>query len=686
MFDTSIPWTGDPAERIVISLDIGNTYSSVCIVHLEFGKAPVIRSVTRYPPGLASSRTPSACAYDKQDMPQAFGGDVFLPYNVDRARVQQWTSVTGYKAQVLQIPKEEASGYKGMKGKLMRKPRSISSTSTTLSIPSSPSTNSLISTSPSTISLLRPTTPESLMEAHQATRRHSDASSSPDFNIALTSDGAVSNGKKLIEHHGPKLLVIYADVMKHLIASARIWFGETVQDGIEIFDRLWDTSVFLFAHPADWGEPETLLITQAMLKGRILSDGFHPSRLYFLKEPAATVYFARHHVREPASKWLAPGTSFAACDAAELGTSVIGYTVATLVPLLKLRSFEPVSRLAEGAGSVTRAFHAYIKKRLAKTKFKGAEHAALMVEQFEKKIKCKFSGPGDNFELRFGTDGSDSGAKITNGRISVSGVDIEEVFKPTVEAIIVRLSSVVGRGAAGYILLSGGFGESPYLQRRLREKFDPQGVKLVISDIPSHTAVSEGAARFYLAHQVQPRPLQSSIGCSTAFERSKAPKAKGNEFCSISGKKFVLGKWAEIVPKGHIFSPDQEVRKSFHTKFVLGTDQPPLLTIGLWSHTEERPPSESEKRVHWMTDGQGASLPEYEEVCEVSAELNTLVSHLPAFGKSRSPKGVEIPGWVIIEVEVVVYLGPMCLEACICWIEDGVERRSAPGAIPRHFF
>lgn len=240
MFDTSIPWTGDPAERIVISLDIGNTYceysssvslrvsltlsvfryqiASVCIVHLEFGKAPVIRSVTRYPPGLASSRTPSACAYDKQDMPQAFGGDVFLPYNVDRARVQQWTSVTGYKAQVLQIPKEEASGYKGMKGKLMRKPRSISSTSTTLSIPSSPSTNSLISTSPSTISLLRPTTPESLMEAHQATRRHSDASSSPDFNIALTSDGAVSNGKKLIEHHGPKLLVIYADVMKHLIA------------------------------------------------------------------------------------------------------------------------------------------------------------------------------------------------------------------------------------------------------------------------------------------------------------------------------------------------------------------------------------------------------------------------------------------------------------------------------------
>lgn len=51
-------------------------------------------------------------------------------------------------------------------------------------------------------------------------------------------------------------------------------------------------------------------------------------------------------------------------------------------------------------------------------------------------------------------------------------------------------------------------------------------------------------------------------------------------------------------------------------------------------------------------DTTGASLPEYEEVCEVSAELNTLVSHLPAFGKSRSPKGVEIPGWVIIEVEV----------------------------------
>lgn len=58
-----------------------------------------------------------------------------------------------------------------------------------------------------------------------------------------------------------------------------------------------------------------------------------------------------------------------------------------------------------------------------------------------------------------------------------------------------------------------GFGESPYLQRRLREAFPAQ--RVVTADEPSKKAVAEGGALFYSHDKVVARGTRFEFGVPT---------------------------------------------------------------------------------------------------------------------------------------------------------------------------
>lgn len=132
---------------------------------------------------------------------------------------------------------------------------------------------------------------------------------------------------------------------------------------------------------------------------------------------------------------------------------------------------------------------------------------------------------------------------------SLDRQEIEDLFRPTVDALIVRLSSILPRGSATSILLSGGFSESPYVQSRLSSTFSPSGINLIIAEIPSHTAVAEGALRFYLSEIVKKRRCRFEIGIAGAVGWSENWE-RGMErevFTSVSGTRYILGKWTAVV-------------------------------------------------------------------------------------------------------------------------------------------
>ncbi|KAM0746087.1 hypothetical protein T439DRAFT_384352 [Meredithblackwellia eburnea MCA 4105] len=662
-------------EQLVITLDVGNTFSSVSIAHLEFGQIPTIRTVTRYPGGHASSRTPSSIAYDLKERPRAYGAETLEASVVSRAKTEGWVVVTGFKAQMKPAPSDGEVTQSAKSRKLSKKPKPERS-ATNLTIPSSPSTLSLNSLSQSTTSsgyplLSRSLIPDQLIDA---------------YGEYLDGDWVVppisSNGKKMARYEGPVLKLIYADHIKHLVACARAWFAETTPQGEDVFVRLWPTCTFIIPHPADWGSAETDVLRDAMQLARLVPAEplFQPHRLVFLKETAAIVYFARAHAGVAGQNWATSQQPFVLCDTAEVGTSVIGYKVVALSPLLKLQPYDPLSKLPVGARTVTQAFQTFITKKLSKSKFRNAENVTVAVQEFERLIKPKFGSHEENFEIRLLGDATDLGANIVNGFLTLKGVDIEDVFQPTIAAILARVSAVASLGEAKAIVVAGGFGESPYLQRRLRETFEPRGISIIIPEIPTHNAVSEGAARFYLTHTIQPRQLQVDFGVSSAVDWSSNWE-KGMDrpiFTSVDGKRFILGKWTAVAGKNSRISSDTVFRKTYNMKYVLDSGEEPNFKLELWTHD---PASEPETNG-WMTNLEGKPYPNFTSIGEVAADLRTLVEEAMHKGTSNS----KAKKWVQLDVQLLLYVGAESLQACVAWTEKGVERRGPPLSIKNASF
>lgn len=62
-----------------------------------------------------------------------------------------------------------------------------------------------------------------------------------------------------------------------------------------------------------------------------------------------------------------------------------------------------------------------MRNRLSSTKFKSADHLALIMDFFEDKIKWRFNHSDDVFSVRLAESGNDSSAGIREGVLLISG-------------------------------------------------------------------------------------------------------------------------------------------------------------------------------------------------------------------------------------------------------------------------
>ncbi|BGO94944.1 hypothetical protein NBRC10512_000623 [Rhodotorula toruloides] len=687
------------AEKLVLAFDVGNSASSVALTHLTWSCAPLstpsaLRTVLTFPfssPSLTPipSRTPSMMAYDREDTPRMYGAEALTPEGRERIKEEGWVVVKGWKEQMRPMDSpSSATSTSVAKKKLLRKakPAPLSSPSPYAArlapAPASMGTSStsLASMKGSTWSL----SSEGLLDAVDARADYDwvDLTNTPSNGSGGSSTKAVAPVEKkrkvVTVHSGPRLRDIYAAWLRHLTACARAWFGERTPNGEATFLRLWSTCVFVIAIPADWTTAETDMIRESMEDAGLLPERFAVGRLIFVKEPASIAHCARRHTKDPEKTWLKEGGSFVLCDAAEEGVSIIGYTVAANHPRLRLRAYEPVSRLPAGTAAITSAFRTFLELRLARTKFKSASIASHLVEEFRTKVLPVFAGvavaPDAEYKLRIQKDGAemdhklekgiDSGARIRDGWMTLTAQDVEDVFKPAVNDIIVRLSSVLSRGSAKHILLSGGFGESPYLVHRLRETFRPPHASLVIPSLPAHSAVCEGALRFYLSETLQPRTTKFALGVMTAVDWATSwEKAMASREVSVGsgGQKYVLGKFSEVVAKDSLLDPSTRWTKTFNMQYSLNRDEPPILAETLWLFD---PDAALEGDDGWIIAPDGRPRPGYRIAGRVVAELDSLVLSLP---ERRTATEV----YVHLEVQLVVYVGAESLEARFEWEEEG---------------
>ncbi|GAA5887319.1 hypothetical protein JCM16303_006590 [Sporobolomyces ruberrimus] len=709
-------------ERLIISIDVGNSFSSVTMAHLSWNTvplsrspstAPSIRTVLQYPasnPSLTPnpSRTPSLIYYDHEDRPRAHGAECLTVEAKERAKNEGWTLVKALKEQMnprqpqeVETPRVEprAQDSKRLLKKAKTSPqlkRDESETSlgktARLSTQSLSSTNSLSSSGSG-----KSGTPEDPRRLSNGTKMEGleiSSSSTRSSTSSKESKGKAEKEKKekpVKVHHGPKLRDIWGDHLKHLVACARAYYGENVPEGEKTFDRLWSTCVFVIPHPSDWGVLELDLIQEAMIKANLVPRKSIEDKIVFIKDSVATTCFAQRHIGRA---WLKAGESFVVCDATD-SVSITGYNAVQVSPRLQIIPFETVSRLDAGVGSILRSFEGFLENRLRKTKFKSSLPSSIpaLLEEFQSRILPGFTGADEQNQsaetrLRIvpegkekevkGATSSDKGARIEKGWMTISSGDVEAVLKPSVDALIVRLSSIVPRGAAKNILLTGGFGESPYLLRRLLDTFQPQGVRIVLPDIPAHNAVSEGALRYYLSHQLLPRKTRYNLGFEVAVDATTQFAGSPNKrdvFAGSGGSKLIKGKFSSIVRAGEIMDDKNPNYQPYHMRYRLASGEPPIFSTLLWAQD----PSCKEGQDGWIFSPDGQVQKAYRPVCQITADLGSLVENSKVCGDG-------IKAFVFLDIFLVVLVGVSSLEAMVVWRENGELRRGQASVIADEFF
>jgi hypothetical protein len=63
----------------------------------------------------------------------------------------------------------------------------------------------------------------------------------------------------------------------------------------------------------------------------------------------------------------------------------------------------------------------------------------------------------------------------------------------------------------------GGYGESPYLKKVLREAYASWDIQVVISDEPSKKAVAEGSVIWFVRRLVVARSVRTTYGISLVY-------------------------------------------------------------------------------------------------------------------------------------------------------------------------
>lgn len=434
-------------EKLVFCADIGTTQSAVTLIHLLPGSIPRVKLVSSWPGAPGEFKTPSIILYDAFGIPRACGASVLEESVQVTAENEGWWKCELWKASLHQ---EIAT------------------------LPPSPSDSSLSSRA-----------------------RYPDASYFQKTYGPSTAGNSVTS------------LRIYGDWISYLVTEARLWFGRTVPDGATVWEKLERTMEFVLSHPNGWNSSQQLVqkwflhtaLLNAVPSASLEAVG-ETDRVVFVSEGHAAAHYAAHYASS-GTRWLAPRSQFLVVDAGASTTNISAYVIEQTKPKLKVTVPTPSVCVQPGGIFPTHYAMNIIKAKLAGSKFDDAETLADIKLQFDTKTKLVFDDPAIDHHFKVGNESCNDLAKgISRGRLTLKGFEVAASFKPSVDSIFEGIHNHIQGTPVTHIFLYGGFGESPYLQRRLRETYGPGGIRITTSDQPAKKAVVEGAAFYYLYEKV----------------------------------------------------------------------------------------------------------------------------------------------------------------------------------------
>ncbi|KAG8726748.1 hypothetical protein FRC11_014561 [Ceratobasidium sp. 423] len=352
--------------------------------------------------------------------------------------------------------------------------------------------------------------------------------------------------------NGVTLPQIYADFMSYLLKHTEPFFKARIVDGPAIWDTYRDTATFVIGHPNGWGIREQEFLRKATIDSGLVGAADAKGRVRFVTEAEAST-----------------GSTFAVCDAGGSTVDTTVYTVTAMNPLLKLAEKRDSACVQAGGLYVDDAVERYLEDVLTRAGIDAED-----VKEYVQEGVSDFEGT----PKRLYTDGSED-LKLKLGDRGLSKTDIN------------------------HILLVGGFGDSPYLQQQLRERYNPLGSPLSTVNDSTSKAVAEGAIMWNTMTSVFSRAPNWSYGIQgyVRFDSYSSDHRERSTFTTPDGYEKVTGVWCEIVKKGVPLNFDHVCRQLFFRTY--STPHPNLesIEIALYSYSGNDQPK-------WLRSKGGAFI------------------------------------------------------------------------------
>ncbi|KAG9103549.1 hypothetical protein FRC06_010034 [Ceratobasidium sp. 370] len=475
---------------------------------------------------------------------------------------------------------------------------------------------------------------------------------------------------------GVTLQKVYSDFMGYLLRQTQAYFEERILDGKQIWETYRPTMEIVLAHPNGWGIREQAFLRSAAIEAGMADATSAPTQIRFVTEAEASVHFCIYHTN--LGSCLQPGTNFVVCDAGGSTVDTTLYTVISARPVLKLEEKRASACVQAGAIFVDSEAEKYLRTTLRNAQVSEEdieEYTKTGIKDFESFAKRAFGDPTADSSISIAHSRfNNSSLRTRRGRMTLPGSTMKSFFDVCSREIMGSVDQQIDGLTVPYILLVGGFGDSPFLRREFKSRYEPKGCRITLtndSSVVSSKAVADGAVIWNTISSVYSRAPRASFGVvvTTTFDPQDSEHRNRIKTISPDGIPRVIGAWCPIVLKGVPIDAKAVCREGIGRFYISPTSDPGSVTLPLFSYSGEDQPD-------WALDDQGKEVKGFRKACTITANLQNISNALTM--------GIGLHGglfWVF-EAEVCIRFGGTELQAYLEWEEDGVTRTGPATFVP----
>ncbi|KAL5632478.1 hypothetical protein ACGC1H_005435 [Rhizoctonia solani] len=457
---------------------------------------------------------------------------------------------------------------------------------------------------------------------------------------------------------------VYSDFLGYLLEHTQTYFEGHVEKGKQMWQKYKPTMELVLAHPNGWGIREQAFLRLAAVKAGFTTASDAAMRVHFVNEAEASVHFCTLYSN--IGRQLTPGMTFAVCDAGGSTVDTTVYLVKSSNPI-RLEETRASNCVQAGAIFIDQSAGKYLRTILHRAGLPPKEiddYATHGVKDFELHSKRRFKDVASDQSIKIAwITYNNTAIRTRRGQMTLQGSEVKTFFDTWVDQILESVSSQLEGEPVSHVLLVGGFGESPFLRHRLKQRFEP-GCDVTTTSEQASKAVADGTIIWYASNIVMKRTPQYSYGIEVLVPYNpRAQDHKRRVIVKWPTGTYVKGGWSQIVPGGVPVDCDSITRREYYREY--STPNPPLDNFAedIWCYTFKGTPQ-------WMRFKPGSLIPGFQLACSVNANLNRLRGALRAH---TSPKGVRY--WSL-SFNVCIRFGRAEHRAFLEWQEEGATQTS----------